>query len=189
MPPSPGTSIVRSTFATLFAIGGTIWFGTMLARMVIGFDLFIPGTTELNAAQGEIARLQTIWLYTLLGGWAGWAYAVAVVGAVGTAFTTVRFWKDHGWMLMCTILFAVTIPGQAWFILHDVDLWRMFDPTTGSALASTDDVMRLFLQRTTDVLHSVITGFNLLIAVTIVLLVVWRPLRRPEPPSEQTQAA
>ena len=92
-------------------------------------------------------------------------------------------------MMMCAILFAVTLPGQVWSTLHDIDLWRMFDPDTGLALASTDEVMHLFLQRTTDVLHSVINGFNLLIAVTIVLLVVWRPLRRPEPPSEPTEAA
>ena len=189
MTAAPSTSHIRTLFATLFAVGATVWFGSALARMVIGFDLFVPGTTELKAAQSDIARLHTVWLYTLLGGWVGWSYAVAVVGAIGTTITTARFWKDQGWMMMCAILFAVTLPGQVWSTLHDIDLWRMFDPDTGLALASTDEVMHLFLQRTTDVLHSVINGFNLLIAVTIVLLVVWRPLRRPEPPSEPTEAA
>ena len=189
MSASPGTSVLRTSFATLFAVGATIWFGTLLARMVVGFDLFVPGTTELKAVQTEAARLHTVWLYTLLGGWVGWSYAVAVVGAVGTAVTTARFWKNNGWMMMCALLFAVSIPGQVWSTLHDIDLWRMFDPDTGLALASADDVMHLFLQRMTDVVQSVVTGFNLLIAVTIVLLVVWRPLRRPEPPTEPTEAA
>lgn len=184
-----GTSHVRTLFVTLFAVGATVWFGMALARMVIGFDLFVPGTTELKAVQAEAVRLHTIWLYTLLGGWVGWSYAVAVLGAIGTALTTARLWKDHGWMLMCTLLFAVTIPGQVWSIMQDIDLWRMFDPATGMPLASADDVMRLFLQRTTDVVSSVISGSNLLIAVTIVILVVWRPLRRPEPPTEPTETA
>ncbi len=189
MSASPGSSVLRTSFATLFAVGATIWFGTLLARMVVGFDLFLPGTTELKAAQSETARLHTIWLYTLLGGWVGWSYAVAVVGAIGTTFTTARFWKDQGWMMMCALLFAVTIPGQAWMTMQDIDLWRMFDPATGSALASADDVMHVFLHRMTDVVHSVVTGLNLLTAVTIVLLVVWRPLRRPEPPTEPSESA
>lgn len=189
MPTTSGSSVLRTIFATLFAVGATVWFGTLLARMVIGFDLFLPGTTELKAAQTELARLHTVWLYTLLGGWVGWSYAVAVLGAVGVTFTTARLWRRHGWMMMCALLFAATIPGQAWQILHDIDLWRMFDPSTGLALASTEEVMDLFLQRMTEVAHSVVTGLNLLVAVTIVLLVVWRPLRNPEPPSEPLPAA
>jgi len=186
---SPGSSIARTSFATLFAVGSIMWFGTALARMVIGFDLFQPGTTELKTVQDEVVRLHTVWLYTLLGGWSGWSYGVALFGALGTTFTTARLWKDHGWMMMCALLFAVTIPAQVWSTLHDIDLWRMFDASTGLALAPPDEVMRLFLQRTTDIAFSVVNGFTLLIAVTIVLLVVWRPLRRPQPPTEPNEEA
>ena len=181
------TSHIRTLFATVFAVSATVWFGMTLARMVIGFDLFEPGTTVIKAAQNESIRLHTIWLYTLLGGWVGWSYAAAVIGAIGTTFMTARRWRDHGWMMMCALLFAVTIPGQVWSTMHDIDLWNMFDASSGMALASADDVMRLFLQRTTNVMSSVVSGSNLLIAVTIAVLVVWRPLRRPEPLSEPNE--
>ena len=53
---------------TLFALGGVIWLGANIARLVIAFDAFVPGTTELKVAQSETALLQTIWMFTLIGG-------------------------------------------------------------------------------------------------------------------------
>ncbi len=180
MIPLPFRPLLK-VFLSLFAVGGVIWLGTSLARMAIGFDAFVPGTTTLKDAQSEAMLVHTVWLYTLLGGWAGWSYAATVIGGTGAFLLSMRDWKRNGWIVMCSILMVLTIPGQVWVILQDIELWGLFDASTGLALASPEDVRTLFLQRMTAVLASVISGLTLLIAATVLLLLVWQPLRRPEP--------
>jgi len=170
-------------FTSLFALGGVVWLGASLARMAIGFDAFVPGTITLKTSQSETMLVHTVWLFTLLGGWAGWSYAAAVIGGIGAFLLSMRDWKRNGWIVMCGILMVLTIPGQVWVILRDIELWGLFDASTGLALASPEDVRALFLQRMTSVVASVISGLTLLIAATVVLLLVWQPLRRPEPPT------
>ncbi len=40
-------------FITLFTLGGVVWFGTSITRMVVGFDVFVPGTLELKTTHSE----------------------------------------------------------------------------------------------------------------------------------------
>lgn len=180
MTPPPFRPLLK-LFTSLFALGGIVWLGTSVARMAIGFDAFVPGTVQLKTSLSEAMLVHTAWLFTMLGGWAGWSYAAAVVGGIGAFLLSMNRWKRNGWIVMCGILMVLTIPGQVWVILQDVEMWGLFDASTGLALASPEDVRALFLQRMTAVLASVISGLTLLIAGTVALLMVWQPLHRPEP--------
>jgi hypothetical protein len=170
-----------SISTSVFALGGLVWFGTTLARMIVGFDMFNPGTTVLKTAQAEAVQLHTVWLFTMLGGWSGWAYVVTSLGGLAALLLSMRSWKDKGWILMSGLLFATTLPGQVWIILQDIQLWTLFDSGTGLPLASAEDVMGVFLHRMTDVTSSVVNGLTILMAFTIALVLAWQPLRRPEP--------
>lgn len=161
---------------TLAALGGTLWFGASVARAIVGFDIFVPGTIEFKAAQTEAMRLHTIWIYTLLGGLTGWSFAAMVIGGVWSAIALKRRWKTNGWILMNLILLLVIIPGQAWMIKQDYALWQLYDISTGMPLAPFQEIISVFSQRVMVVAASVINGLTLLVAVTMVLTLVWRPL-------------
>ena len=46
-------------FLSLFAVGGVIWLGASIARMVVGFDVFVPGTLVFKPTQSEACLLYT----------------------------------------------------------------------------------------------------------------------------------
>ncbi len=163
-------------FVTLFALGGAVWFGTSITRMVVGFDVFVPGTLELKPTHSEEVRLHTIWLFTLLGGWTGWSFGVAAVGGAGTAFLLRSYFRTHGFLMMATVLFVLLVPVQAYVAWEDYHLWTLFDRTTGMPLAQPAEILRVFLHRYTTTAVNVMIGMSMLAAVTILLVLTLRPL-------------
>ncbi len=163
-------------FVTLFALGGVVWFGTSITRMVVGFDVFVPGTLELRPTQSEEIRLHTIWLFTLLGGWTGWAFGVATVGGLGTAVLLRSYFRSHGYLMMATILFVLLLPVQAYVAWEDYRLWTLFDRVTGMPLAQPAEILRTFMYRYTTTAVNVMIGMSMLAALTILLVITLRPL-------------
>lgn len=166
-------------FLSLFAVGGVIWLGASIARMVVGFDVFVPGTLEFKPTQSEAVRLHTIWLFTLLGGWTGWSFLLATVGGIGTAVIVRRSFRTHGWLLMSAVLLMLLIPVQAYVAWEDYRLWTFFDRTTGMPLAQPAEIIAAFLNRYTNTTVNILLGMSLLAALTMILFCTIRPLQRP----------
>jgi len=164
-------------FLSLFAVGGVIWLGASIARMVVGFDVFTPGTLLFKATQSESVRLHTIWLFTLLGGWTGWSFLATTVGGLGTALIVRTAFATHGWMLMAAILLLLLIPVQAYVAWEDYQLWTFFDRSTGMPLAQPAEIIAVFLQRYTNTAVNIMLGMSLLAAVTLILFCTIRPLQ------------
>lgn len=164
---------------TLFALGGVVWFGTSITRMVVGFDVFVPGTLDLKPTHSEEIRLHTIWLFTLLGGWTGWAFGVATVGGLGTAVLLRPYFRSHGYLMMATVLFVLLLPVQAYVAWEDYHLWTLFDRTTGMPLAQPSEILSTFLHRYTTTAVNVMIGMSMLAALTILLVITLRPLVQP----------
>lgn len=164
-------------FLSLFALGGVVWLGASVARMVVGFDVFTPGTLLFKSTQSESVRLHTIWLFTLLGGWTGWSFLLTTVGGVGTALIVRKAFRSHGWLLMSAILLILLIPVQAYVAWEDYRLWTFFDLRTGMPLAQTPEIIAVFLNRYTNTTVNIMLGMSLLAALTILLLCTIRPLQ------------
>jgi len=175
----PFASRLTKTFLFLFVIGGVVWLGSSLVRMVVGFDVFVAGTLQVKE-QAEVARLQTIRLHTLLGMWTDWSFLLCAIGATGSIFLLARTFKRHGWMLMCAILFLLVVPVQAWVAWYDFRLFMLFDGASGASLAPPAEIVDVFLRRQQDVVLNICSGLALLSGFTIVALAVWRPLHRHE---------
>jgi len=171
---------MRKLFITLFVISGIVWLGGSVCRMVIGYDVYIPGTLEFKPAQTEAMRLHTVWMYALLGGWTGISFIAMLISGIVVFFIDNRRWKKQGWIVMCGILLALLAPGQIWKILADYRLWQLFDASTGMPLAPPQEVIDVFSKRVADVGASVINGLSLLIGLSVVIYLVVRPLTKPE---------
>lgn len=171
----------RSTkfFLLLLLVGGVTWIGGGVARMVVGYSVFVPGTLEWNPALTDAARLQAIWLYTLLGGWTEWAWAAATVGGFGVMVTLRSKFKRHGWLMMAAILFVLILPVQAYIASEDYHLWMYFDRTSGLPLAAPEEITRVFLGRFSSTLVNVLVALSMLASMTIIALAALQPLHNP----------
>ena len=170
--------MTRSTkfFLLFLLLGGVIWIGGGIVRMVVGYSVFVPGTLEWNPIQSDAARLQSIWLYTLLGGWTGWSSAVAVIGGIGSMINLRSYFRRHGWLVMASILFCLVIPIQAYIVSEDYRLWTFFDAASGMPLAPQQDIFGIFLSRFTNPIVNVLVAMSTLALVTIVALGALQPL-------------
>lgn len=162
----------------LFALGGTIWLGTTLAKTLVGFDIFVPGTLTVKPTQTEAVRLQTVWLYTLLCGWSTWAFAGATIGAIGCSYLLRSAFRSHGWLLMIAILFFMIVPLQGYLTIEDFELWTKFDRISGMPLAQPFEILSTYQARATNSLLNVFNGVSLLIGVTVIVVGGIRPLHR-----------
>ncbi len=162
----------------LFVAGGALWLGGSVARMIVGFDVFTPGTLEFRSSQTEDIRIHTIWLFTILGGVAGWCFLACAVGGVGLIATGRRMFRTHGWMMISAILFVLIIPVQAYIAWEDYQLWTLFDRNTGMPLASTADIVAKFMARYTNTAVNMLLGLSLLSALTIIVFTSLRPLQQ-----------
>jgi hypothetical protein len=169
-------------FLLFFLLGGVIWVGGGIARMVVGYSVFIPGTLEWNTAQSDQARLQTIWLFTLLGGWTGWSSLVATIGGLGAMYALRGLFRHHGWLLMSAILLVLVLPVQGYIITEDYRLWTYFDRVTGMPLAEPRDIFQIFLTRFSSPIINVMVAMSSLALLTIVALGAMRPLHHPKSP-------
>lgn len=166
-------------FLLLTLLGGVIWIGGGVARMVVGYSVFVPGTLEWNTLQSEPARLQAIWLFTLLGGWTGWASAAAVVGGVASMINLRSSFRRHGWLVMASVLLVLVIPIQGYIVSEDYRLWTFFDTVSGMPLAPARDVFAVFMSRFTNPIVNVLVAMSTLALVTIVALGALQPLSQP----------
>lgn len=167
---------MKKVFLTLFILGGIIWLGGGIVRNVVAFDLFNPGTLDLKAALTEGMRLQTVRVYALIGGWTSAGFLATLVGGIAAFILERKEWKRRAWILMSAILFFLIIPIQLWMIWQDYRLWQLFDVWSGMPLAHPAEIIGVFLYRIQDTSASVMNGLSFFVAVTITLVLIWKPL-------------
>lgn len=169
-------------FFSAFVLGGATWFGATIARTIVGFDPFVPGTLLFKEAYAESTRLHGIWLYTMLGAWTGFPFLLCFVGGLGCALLLRKHFRNHGWMMMTTLLLVLVAPLQAFVSYHDFTLWQLFDGTAGVPLAAPSEIISVYLARFNNLTMSILSGMSFLMSLTLILCCTLRPLQRTVQP-------
>lgn len=167
---------MKKVFLSFFILGGIIWLGGGIVRNAVAFDLFNPGTLELKQAHTEGMRLQTVRVYALIGGWTSAGFLAAILGGIAVFILERKEWKRRAWIVMSAILFFLIIPIQLWMMWQDYRLWQLFDVWSGMPLAHPAEIVGVFLNRIQDTTASVMNGLSFLVALTITLVLIWKPL-------------
>ena len=162
------------TRAALFflVLSGTVWLGGMNARMIVGGDLLEPGTLTFDpllspSAERELFRLLSVTSLVTVA-----AYPVVLLSAVVFLWRSPWRLREHGWMMMSTILLFGFVPVEAFTMAIDLRMIYLEFFTT----ASNDDFRVLFLERV-----GALGGapfIALLSYYTIIGLAAFQPLRR-----------
>jgi hypothetical protein len=166
----------RNVAAAAFFLGSAVWLGTTVARYVVGFDPYIPGTLEFKPAYSQELRLHSVWLYTMLGAWTGFSFFVGAAGGLWLSIQLRALFKTRGWLLMVTILLLLMIPAQIMISLDDYFLYTFFDGATGVPLASTSEILYAFASRMQSIPLNIAMALTLMCGFTIAVLGAFRPL-------------
>jgi hypothetical protein len=139
---------------------------------MIGDDLLKPGTLEFEEFLAPDAEREIYRLLAMSSIVVGAGYLIAAVsGAVFLATSPFRL-KEHGWLMMCSILFYLFVPVEAFTLYLDGRLVYLEFFTT----ADNQTLRELFIARA-----SALAGapwIALLCYYTIIPLAVFQPFRK-----------
>jgi hypothetical protein len=109
----------------LLCIGTVCWLGGINVRALIGFNLLQTGTLDFKPnihpyveriVFGLLAQSSIVIIY---------AYAVVWISGIVFLKTTSLRLKEHGWLMMCAILFYLFTPVEVYTIVLDVKMWLL----------------------------------------------------------------
>lgn len=106
----------------VFVVSSFMWLGAVNVRALIGNDLLNPGTVDFveyvdPQIERAIYRMLSIASVLIMIG-----YTVAVLSSAVFLATSPFTFKQHGWLMMSTILFYIFIPVEAYTLHLD---WKM----------------------------------------------------------------
>jgi len=177
---------MRKLLTALYCSSLCIWLGTSVARMVVGYDVFVPGTVTLKSWYTPDRMYHAEWLYAQLGGWTGWSFGIMAVVGLTLSATNFRRWKQHGWLLMTLIFIVLLLPAQTFQILADARLWDLFKDSAGTA--NLANITPVFLERLTGVEHSMVSGLSILMGLTLAITLATQPLTSYNPSAEHIES-
>jgi hypothetical protein len=171
--PSSSRSSATWRTALLFLIGGTIlWLGGVHIRVILGSDLLKFGTLEFEdylspEVEREIYRLMSIISIIVIIG-----YLVVLISSVVFLTSSPFRLREHGWLMMSAILFYLFVPVEVFTMVIDGKMFyqEFFTTVDNSAFRE------IFLARVGALAGAPVIA--LLCYYTIIVLVVFQPLRR-----------
>lgn len=162
----------RISFA-LIILGAVVWLGGVNVRAIIGGDLLEFGTIEFKSnihpmvereLFGLIARSSLVILP---------AYLLTLVSSIVFLKSTSLRLKQHGWLMMCAVLFYIFAPVEIYTMILDAKMLYL------DLVASSGDLVeyrKLFIHRLAAL--SGVPVIALFSYYTIIGLAVFQPLKK-----------
>ncbi|HOV93058.1 MAG TPA: hypothetical protein PLC04_08285 [Candidatus Kapabacteria bacterium] len=166
------------TILTIFALAFIIWLGGAILRTAIGFTIFEPSATEtlVRKASNDIL-MQTVYIFASTSIYTSIAYVIAFALSFFLLAKFKKIWKQQGWILMCFVLFYLFSPVELFTIYQDIKLsiavfqqnvWEFY----------SQPIQDFFMKRVKNVVYNSLNGLTLLSYLTIVIYVIWQPLKK-----------
>jgi hypothetical protein len=167
--------------ALLFILLGAVtWLGSYTIRALMSLNLLQFGTLEFQPnIHPYVERL----MFALIAQSAMIAclgyIAVWIAGIIFLRCTPVRL-KEHGWLMMSAVLFYVFTPVEIYVMILDFKMWLLDNAGSNDLV----EFRKLFIHRLGALSGVPIIG--ILCYYTIIVLAVFRPMRKPSPVSTPT---
>ncbi len=119
----------------LMILAGILWLGAVNMRAIIGNDMLRTGSLEFDEllppdAEREIFRLLSIASIVVI-----LAYAATLVSSIIFLAASPYRLKEHGWLMMCAILFYIFVPVEVYTLVLDARMvYNEFFTTADNAL-------------------------------------------------------
>lgn len=159
----------------ILVVSAVFWLGGINARALIGNDMLKPGTVEFEEylspeAEREVFRLISVSSVVII-----IAYIATLASSIVFLATSPFKFKDHGWLMMCTILFFMFVPVEVYTIIIDAKIiYKEFFTTAENAV-----FRELFIARVKALSGAPVIA--MLCYYTAVGLAVFQPMKKNDP--------
>ncbi len=164
--------VTAKIWLTLLVVAGIVWLGAINIRALIGDSLVRTGTFEFLPDIAPGIERNVYHLIALTSIVTNLAYCVVFASAILYLATTRLRLKEEGWLMMSAILFFLFAPAEFYTMKLDFDfVWCDIKDSIDLTQFRELFVGRVAALRGVPVIA-------LLSYYTIVVLAVWRPLRK-----------
>ena len=109
----------------LLLVSVICWLGGINIRAMIGFDLLQPGTLDFKANIHPFVERTVYALIAQSSVLVNLAYIVAWFAGIAYLRTTQFKLRQHGWLMMCAILFYLFTPVEVYTMVLDIRMWYL----------------------------------------------------------------
>lgn len=156
----------------ILLVGLICWLGGINVRAMTGFNLLEPGTLDFKPNIHPYVERTVFGLIAQSSMIVGVAYiAVWFSGLLFLRTTSLRL-KEHGWLMMCAIVFYMFTPVEIYTLVLDARMWWL------DHIGSNDlvEFRKLFIHRLAALAG--VPMIALLSYYTMIVIAIIRPLRK-----------
>jgi hypothetical protein len=186
---------ILRTAIMLLVFAGALWLGGTVYRAIIAFELFISGTLEFDPMilpPQEQTLYQLIFATSLV---VLISYTITLISAVVVLWRSPLRIKEHGWLLMASLLVFIFIPVEIFTAYLDIHFFWLWDWTKEAMAAQGPQAfmdVQTELRKTISHRIGALSGLPVMAAlcyITAALVVIWQPMRRKRKlePTQETE--
>jgi hypothetical protein len=168
----------------MLTLGVIFWLGGSFVRAIIAHEFYIPGTVEYDTS---LTLDEEFMLFSLIGSATLTvliSYAVVLTFAISAFVGFPYRRKDHGWLIMASVLFFLFVPVEIftayldlkYLVLWDTSLEKFSALDVESILRYKTDMKELLSHRVSAL--SGVPIIAMLCYYTAVVMVIWQPMKR-----------
>ena len=163
----------KISFAIL-CIAALCWLGGINVRAMIGFNLLETGTLDFKPNIHPYVERTVFGLIAQSSMIVSVGYIVVWLSGIVFLKTMTMRLKEHGWLMMCAILFYMFTPVEVYTIILDARMWWL-DHVGSNDLV---EFRKLFIHRLAALAG--VPMIALLSYYTLIVIAVLRPMRRAQ---------
>lgn len=180
---SPSSRSLWRIALFVFIVSSIVWLGAVFVRALIGNDIFTTSTLDIrfDDTLDPRAEREAYRLIAIVSSAAGIGYLCALASGIVFLIASPLSFKEHGWLLMSTILFLIFVPVEL-YTLH-ID-WKIAYQEFYTA-ADIHAFRPLFIARIKALAGA--PYIAQLCYYTIIALAVFQPFTKSQPAQESAK--
>jgi hypothetical protein len=164
----------------LTTLGGIMWFGGLVVRAAVGFDMFVAGTLSFKPEMPMLAQIQTMRLFAQTSFYTLSAYTVFLLAGLGLWLSERTSWRGRGGLFIGGMLVLLYVPVELWQAWYDVQLIQLVQYATYNNFPL--DAAKLLLIKRITILGGAGPFLSMLGYITAVFFLVVQPMRKASLP-------
>jgi hypothetical protein len=172
---SESPSLMVKLLSAICFISASVWVGTTVAFMTVGYDLFITGTATLRNQPAEL-QAHTIRLASQIAGYTIGSYVTMAVCGIILGILSRTMFKKHGYAMMAFGVLLLFLPVQGFLLFQDYSLTQYFPDRSSIGNLNISDAVAWSVRRLTT--YSLPGILSLLAHISAIGILAWKPLKR-----------
>ena len=166
-------SFKEKFFLTFLVSGLIMWIGGSIVRTGVAFDIFVPFSNMiLKQSYNDAIRLYAVQLFSNSALYTGIGFTLFFIGYISLSLILSDKFKRFGWIFMAMMLFILATPYGLYELYLDIKLYFVLQYP--GITFNDQGIKDFFFLRYTKL--SIWGALSYLMAVTAVLICIWRPL-------------